>query len=401
MKYSEIATDTAPIYIHIRDADFFRIMQFSYLGNSAEVDKPVASYPSNFEIYQRWKNILLTDKVNCSCKQSCFNFFTLYLVITAGEKEQRIFCGRITDKSTRNIAYKIEKPRKYLKDSIESAIRQEVYADTRDSKTKLTPKEIDKLVRTRLSMSFPNADKFDELIKRSFSSIKDDLGFPATDPVEHAYKVTDAVITVSTSEPCKEYLERLQTRKTIFPHELPIIEQELNSKCSDINEATLVFKKFKETKSREHLAAYSITSEKDQTCISIVNTHRQYIRMESWKLLALIERSGEALRLTELIKPKMGEPPPVFIFNENKEGLVVGKFDMKMSIIEVVCMDKGGTKVHDRATFIVDSTYTLCIYATLKRLKEDSERFKLLREKAQTLLSLKDPFNFVYQPLKS
>ena len=152
------------------------------------------------------------------------------------------------------------------------------------------------------------------------------------------------------------------------------------------------------TKSRDHLAAYSVTTEKGQTYVSMVNTHRQHLHMEAWKFLALIERAGEALTLAELIKPKQGEPPQAFKFNSNEVGDVIAKLCIQNSAIEVICMTPA-TK--DRATFIVDSTYTLCLYATLKRLKNDSERFKRLSEDAQTLLSANDPFDSVYQPLKT
>jgi len=389
MKDNTIAMEKAPIYSLVRDDDYFRIIQHTF----TEIDYST-SYPSLLEIYQRWKSLLLPDTVHCQYKKSCISLFTAYLIIAAAEKEQRIVHRRLTDKNTLNITYHVERARNYLRTSIENAIRQEVYAEKRG--TKLSPKEIDTVIKDRLAMASPNAKKFDDLINAAFKSIKDDMHYPATDPVDHSYKVTDKEIKSATTEPCKQYLETLKTREAIYPEELKAIEQELKSKYSANNEATDVIKTIKDTKSREHLAAYSITTEKDQTTVGIVNLHRQYIRMESWKFLALLEREGEALRLTELFKTKMGEPPPVFIFNENKEGIVVGKYDMQKSTIEVVCLKEEVSKSpEDRATFVVDSTYTLVIYAALKRLKEDAERFKRLREQAQTLVKInKDPFTY-------
>ena len=149
------------------------------------------------------------------------------------------------------------------------------------------------------------------------------------------------------------------------------------------------------TKSREHIAALSITSENDQTFLNIVNRDKHQIRMESWKFVALIERAGETLRLHEYVTKRYNAPPDPFIFNNNKEGEVVGKFYPQGSSLHIAC-SINGSQIRDIAKFILDSTYTLCIYATLKRLHEDKERFRRLQERAETLVAEIDPFDSIY-----
>jgi predicted transcriptional regulator with HTH domain len=397
MTNAEIAKERAPIYILFRDDDYLRIMLVTYHEDVTGERKTEYKSLLNLELFQHWRQYINYYQRLTVAEQIDHSFYTLIMILTAGEEEQRIFHRRITDNNTRNIRYQVEQPRKYLKTSLERAIKQEFFSTNTKEKRKLPKKLIDKLVRESIKMLFPTPAKFDELITCAIQSTKDEMGFPEADPVEYSYLVTDAVVAAATSEPCKEYLKEQKHRVAIFPSELNNIIHVLNSKYTA--DAELVIAKIKETKSREHIAAFSITSEKDQTLLSTVNMQRQYIRMEAWKFLALVERAGESLRLTELSKPKMGEPPPLFKFNNNTEGTVVGKFDIQKSIIEVVCLNEGKEPYLDKATFVVDSTYTMCIYATLKRLKDDAERFKRWREDAQTLLKVNDPFVYVHQPL--
>ena len=388
-----------PIYIHVRDDDYFRIMQI--IVPDGDLSNKEMHYLGNTEMFHNWFNHVRSFHKLSEPEQQRHLLLTQYLVLAAGEEEHRVIHKRITDSNTRNIRFQIEKPRRYLMASMERAIRQKAFTEATSSKHKPPPELLDKKVKETIKMAFPTPKSIDEVILQAIKKSKKDLKFPDPDPVEFSYKITKEVLAAATSEACKEYLQQQTTRVAIYPYELEQMEQHLKNNFSTNNEAQRVIAEIKKTKNREHIAALSITSEKDQTFVGLVNIHRQHIRMEAWKFLALIDRSDESLRLTEFLKPKLGEPPPLFVFNNNKEGVVIGKFTKQRATIDVVCLNEGKEPHKDKATFILDGTYTLCVYTILKRLQKDRERYKELLEEAQTLFKTKDPFDSLYQPQTS
>jgi hypothetical protein len=230
-----------------------------------------------------------------------------------------------------------------------------------------------------------------EMLDGAFSRVKEQLGIPATDPVEYSYEITDTVLATAKSEPSKNYLKKLRTQPLLFPKDLKDIEAKLKAEFPD--EADDIITVIHATQSREHVAALSLNTEGDQTFLSIANTHRQYVKMESWKFIALVERPEEVLNLQELTKPKYGEPPSPFQFNNFKDGIVVGKLTPRESSLEIACLDEKTKEKSYHAKFHLDSTYMLCIYTTLKRLQDDKIRFTVLMEQAKVLIALtKDPF---------
>lgn len=386
----------APLFRLVRDDDYFRLLEITHPeAAGGEVRK---SFPSLGEAYRRWQALTGRKSVPCParCQDACFTFYTAWLIIAAAEQEQRPTVKAITSTGTRNIVIRAGTARSYLTDSITTAVSTQHRAAAPNS----ARDELKKRVKEHLKMNNFTPANLDQLIRKAFAAVKRDLNFPEVNPVEYSCKVTSRVVAAATTEPCRLYLESLMNRDALFPADLAEVRQELERRFAANNEAGAVLAALDATRSRDHIAACSVTTERDQTLLGLANIHRQYLRMESWQFLALLERAGESLRLAELVKTtKPGEPPPLLIFNSNKEGLVVAKYDPQRSVLEVACLADGTHDIRDKATFILDSTYTLCLYAALKRLADDREEFRRRREDAQTLVATRDPFDFVYRPL--
>lgn len=216
-----IEMNHAPLYSLVQDDDFLRIRQVTFTGST----KPTVTYPSLHEICLRWKMLYQNHSINCNHKQSCFHFFTWFLILAAGETEQRIACRRITDKHSRNITYRIKTERNYLKESLETAIRQEIYREAGGEK--LNQDILKKLLKVRLQMIFTKQKDIEEVIRQAIAAAMTELGFPAVNPVEYSYKITNELIAQATSQSCRQYLEALKPQVAIYQHELETISQEL------------------------------------------------------------------------------------------------------------------------------------------------------------------------------
>jgi hypothetical protein len=199
--------------------------------------------------------------------------------------------------------------------------------------------------------------------------------------------IDDRVLASGMSEHCRNELEKYVVRigsSLLYPKEFNSLITFLKQNFPE--EAKGVLSVIKKTKTREHLAALSLATEgssEEEIFVSIVNTHGQDLTIEAWKFCALFEDHAHPHRLGTLGRKKdYREPNDPFSFNNNKSGDVLAQFVPATSTLHVFCQNSQDAGIADKATFIIDIDYALCIYITLKQLREDRERFNRLKEKA-------------------
>lgn len=369
---NEAENDDRPIYALADDKDNFQLFTMSIAhepGGSYRIKRtPCTAH----KLYEYW---LKTQHEDINFEQSYF--YLSCLVLTASEKIHRDIIQRITKKSSKNIKTKTERPVKYLRTLLISI--------TNSKNDKMDDKK-----------TIKNIKELDSLLKSSFYEIRSLLGFPHDNPYEYSYNITNEIISSARDKSCVEYLIKLNKNHInyISSEKFDEICEDLNSRHKD--DAKKVISELQLTKSREHLAVFSLSNENDQIFINIVNYKKEFLKLESWKFLKLLEDSGNPLRLHEFEKRKSYATDTIFQFNLHREGMVVGKFDAGKSCLWVSCLTNGQSK--DQAAFILDLTYTLCMYVTLKRLEEDKHRFSQLRDNSTMAPAARDPFEHLSNP---
>jgi len=375
------------------ETEYFKIDNISIPdgGGTARIHRKGIS---KVDAYNLWENPEI-----CESDQRLQVFYLSYLIISVGEIVHRDFILRISDRKTRNIPLKVLRSSEYLEQTIKDVriTEEKTNQYNKGGRTaKVSYKKMKNEIDEEVEKNYP-LEKLDDIIKQALMPVMVDLGFPEINPAEYSFKITDAVIAAAKTESCIQYLNQLKPRGVIFPHEFVKICQVLNDGYAA--DAAQVIFAIEKTKSREHIAALSISTEDNQTYVSIANVNRHHIKMEDWKFLALIGRSGEALRLHEYEEKKYGGFKKPFTYNNNKSGIVTAKFTPEKAIIDIACVDGANIKnIHDCSTFVVDLPYTLCFYSILSRLRDDKERFDRLYEQA-SIVAIKDPFDLIYQPL--
>ena len=198
---------------------------------------------------------------------------------------------------------------------------------------------------------------------------------------------------------CEQYLSSRKNIGLITPQIFDDIKEYLKdqfpSKVVDIMMA------LKQTESREHLSIFSIDAENYTPYVHIVNPEKGQIKMENWKFIYLIENPNIPIELYDFNKKKdaRNKFPKThkFVFNKIETGKVIGQLNPEKSQFQIVNYDESATQKHGpRDVFTVDSTYLLCLYVTLKRLKEDKVRFTKFLESAEAQTVSKDIFERVF-----
>ena len=101
--------------------------------------------------------------------------------------------------------------------------------------------------------------------------------------------------------------------------------------------------------------------------------------------MALIHEAGTALRIHEFRKRSYQDPPDKFIFNNHTEGKVEALLSSRHFDFTGNFATKRKRKVRlKNAVFILDSSYVVCLYIMLKKLKSDQVKFEMLKENADT-----------------
>ena len=372
-----------PLYLAVQDEDTFKLVTAEIQENDDDKSVWIKRTPLTLiETHDQLRDVYL------AASQEEYDFYLSYLVLSEAELKQRRTVLRISDRHTRNIKCKTKTTEQYLIQSIKNAIIAKQYPYTEFPN--MTKTEINELKR-----KIPK-DEFKGLFEDAFLDIKKKLGVPASNDSEFSYRISQEVLAQTTTPECLEYLEKMQAQQAqeyLDINEFQKICAELEQRFPEETEEIITT--FTNTKSRDHIAVFSLTTEYGQTFVSIANAENQHIKMESWKFIRLVEENGTTVTLHSFSKDRRNLPAEPFEFNHNKEGRVVGRFNVTGSNIQINCADEDNpqNKVHDNATFNVDTSYILCLYTILKRLRQDKEKFDRLLEKAKTKPPLYDPFN--------
>ena len=351
------------IYRFSKDKETFRLHRINQNGNYVEtvpvqwrdlVDKALMlEYP-----LKGWRDL----------------FWQSALIVETGEAQQRNVIERISRRNSRNIKMKLDTIGSYAG----------MIFNSENPYRKIEKMQIQRLM---------------ELLRSGLDAVRTELKYPPGNPVEFSYEINEKVLNAAPNEKCRQLLERLRTSHPgpIYPDIYEKIKTQIEEKFPE--ESDQVLGVFEWTRNREHLAAISVTSEDEELCVTLVNTHGQRVRMEAWKFVNLLENSGTALRLADLTSSGYREQSQVFLFNLKKKGKVIGKFTPVKATIEVVCLQEPDNSICDNGTFIIDIDYALCVYAAIKRLRDDKERFNRLKEQAENTIE-HDPFEAIYQSLE-
>ncbi len=379
---NESAKEPSPIFTLAFDADEFKLVALSIERNDDNTHWVKRTPCSRLDTYKQWKKTREEG-------HDGLEFYTSCLILTEAESSQRRLLKRITKPNSRNISLATEITAQYLKQSLEKAMLEDEFPYTKFTEMSLKDK--------KKSMTKISIKQMNNLLQEAFIGIKQQLGFPEKNPCELGYKITPEVVAAAKDDKCITRLKQHLPTEYIFRQKFETICQDLRENYS--SDAEKVIEALQKTESRDHLAVFSITTQYNQNYVSMVNDLGSYVKMESWKFLNLIENSDIPRRLHEFVKRKMNNPDDPFEFNNNKEGCVVGKFNAEQSWVDIACLNSDTEATQDRATFIVDSTYVLCLYTTLKRLEQDKERFTTLQQQANTAMNqIKDPFELLPRP---
>jgi len=367
----ERAKTTRPIHALVQDDDTFRLITLELRQNS-DGEKWTRSTCTLSKI-----NDYLNSKRRQKGAQDEQFFYLSCMILSRGELKHRYILKRITNPSSRNIKIDIDPAARYLQEAL-----QEINPD-QDTKKMSKKKSAIELI------------ELEWMLNETFAPIKSRLGFPEINPYEFIYKITPEVKAEAKESKCLKYLDSLATRKYISIDEFNRICKRLENEHKA--DATRVIAVLTATKCRDHLAVISLNTENDSTYINLVNEHKHHVKMESRKFIELIERADKTLILHEFSYRRQDPSTEPFKFDNHKEGEVTGQFCPSSSCIGIHCSK--GSEARGQALFVVDFTYTLCIYMTLKRLDEDKYRYMKLLEESTMPEAKKDPFDFINTPL--
>ncbi len=302
-------------------------------------------------------------------------------VLLVGDTQHKCWVERLSKRGIRNLIPKVEFIKHYL-----------AAVFTTEDLEKYSP-ELALKVRNRAKLTKEEKEEYNravmqfiDIYNQAMAPVKAELGFPPTTPEKNAYSIPERVIN-SVSNGCKAYLQRMLPYGVLTQHILNKVQHELPRDFPD--EAEAVLAKIKKTATQDHLSAISIESKEGQLVVSIVNVRSQLLTMEGWKFLELIKNHGEPISLGDLDRKGNWEAEPVLTFSNNRAGELIAVYTANDSTIRVVCQreqnNMNATKyTPDKAAFVLDQDYLLCLYIAILQLKQNKQRFDELREKAVT-----------------
>ena len=331
------------IFRLIPDEDYLKI---SVIESSSEGIK--RRYLSRFVILKCWEKYKGSGD-----NQQAFDFFLSIMILITAEPSHRRVIKRKIALNTRNIELDVKTVRYYLMSAMEKNKKDDP-----------------------ISIRSLNC-----ILEDAFVDLRKKLGFPEKDCFEYFYEITDELVASVEPGPCKDFLMQQQSNGVFFSDGLQMIQDSLKKECSSDHEA--IISALEKNKSTEHLSAISINTEEEEVFVHIVNPDGKHIKMEGWKFLLLIDPGKTPRLLYDFGKSSFRDPPPLFLFNNCKEGKVVGIFHPESSLIHISCFIKNPNDPKDNARFRIDMNYCLCLYTILRKLKDDKVRFTRLREQAE------------------
>lgn len=325
----------------------------------------------------------LKETPQCADKEEIETRAFLWAVraLLVGDTQHKYWVERLSKRGIRNLRPKVEFVERYL-----------VAAFTTEDLEKYSP-ELALKVRKRIKLTDKEVGEYKRIVMQfvdvyhqAMAPVKAELGFPPTTPETYAYSISEEVIK-SASDGCRNYLQRMLPYGVLTYPLYSKVQQDL---CRDFpDEAEAILAKIKRTATRDHLSAISVESKEGQLVVSIVNVRSQLLTMEGWKFLELIKNHGEPISLGDLDRKGNWEAEPILTFSNNRAGELIAVYTANDSTIRVVCQreqnNKNGTKyAPDKAAFVLDQDYLLCLYIAILQLKNNKIRFDELREKAVT-----------------
>lgn len=366
-------TDSRKFYMLRDDNETFRVSVVDATNEAGKVEwKPV------------WKPLSLRELTAGLNDEMLASDGRQFLLATAalisGEAHQRRSLERVTAPGTRNIQIKVLFTSEYIEETLYPGKGAE-----RRKHRRRTGDVDDDFARIL------------ELVNELLPPVKRALGFPEpdTNPSKFTCTITEELIADVRDDACREYLMRVGTGRLLT---VPQVSKLLGRLERDWPEEVAgVASKLAKTKTREHLAAISLSTSKDgHRVVSAVNVRGDMVAVEDWKFLQLIRRHGESLSLGQLDRRGGWLPEPVLKLNDNKVGEIIGRYTADDSTLHVLCRKEtptgsGRTKTDpvDRAEFVIDQDYLVCLFIAISQLREQAARFDHLREQAEVKMPLR------------
>jgi hypothetical protein len=260
--------NSAPLYLAVQDEDTFKLVSAEIQENdngSIWIKRTPLTLIETYEMFQA---------ITSTTQQEEYHFYLSYLVLTEAELKQRRTVLRISDRHTRNIKCYTKTTEQYLIQSVKNAIiaKQYPYSEFPN---------MTKTERNKLKQKIPK-NEFMGLVDDAFSDIKKKLGVPSENSSEFSYRISEEVIAHATTPECIEYLEQKQAQQTQEYFNI----NEFQKICTGLEqqypeEAEEVITYLTKTKSRDHIAVISLTTEYGQIYVSIANAENQYVKMEA------------------------------------------------------------------------------------------------------------------------
>jgi hypothetical protein len=271
-----------PVYSSVHDADQFKLVTLSIEWTEDENPWIRRTPCTLLKTYQNWRE---SRKQELAPGESIFHLSTLILL--HAEDHQRPLLQRIIQPNTRNIRLTTKTTIEYLQQSILKSRCDEAFPSSdfphltlKEKKKLITSVMCDEKYHDTEFACLPLKEKKELLAKDTeielsqvldevFAETKLRLGFPEVNPYEFSYKITSTVLAAASDDQSIKYLKQLRTQEIINTIGLEQICQTLRKDHS--TDAEAVITALEQTRSREHLAAFSISTEQDQTYVSIVN----------------------------------------------------------------------------------------------------------------------------------
>ena len=231
-----------------------------------------------------------------------------------------------------------------------------------------------------------------QVLSDALKPVRERLNLPAENPAGLFYAITDEVIASVDGPECQLYLERQGALGSITEKRFIELETELMARFPD--DADFAIKALKKTKTREPLSLISLDVRKGIRLVSLVNPDGGLLQMDASRFMELLSHPNTPLLLAFHTKqdPVAYKDRPV-VFNNNVTGRVVAKFMPDRSRITVLCLQEDRDDLQDKADFILDADYMVCLFIVLERLRDDEVEYRRMKEKADVTLVGLDPFD--------
>lgn len=333
----------------------------------------------------RWSMVRVADiaakVLDESMEPMLRQFYLAAAALTSGEAHQRRYVERMTTAGTRNIRLGVHTAAEYVEETLHPN-------DWRERRRQRRHEEKNGI----FDMEFQNITM---MLNDLLATIKTELGFPeGGDPAAYTYTLTDEVIDLVEDADCQRYLRGIKVGRLLTIPQLEKVKARINHDCPA--NAAEIIAEIEATASREHLSAVSLNTTRDgQMVVNIVNVRGDLLALEAAKLLMLLRRKGEPLSLGQLDNRGGWMPDPLVKFGNHKVGEVLAMYTANDSVLHAACRrevtnNHGGVRHEplDKAEFVIDQTFLLCLHVTLTQLREQAERFQRLREQAEVKVAL-------------